>query len=125
MSRASQLAEAPARSTSSEGRREKRYPAQTGVKLSLQVLPDGKPEEAELKDISLHGFGISVSHFIEPGTQVVIRTRKQRIDAEIIYCRADKDRYRAGITVHHAERELAAPKQKRNWDSLLAGSRSR
>lgn len=112
MSKASSLAEAPVTANRSDARREKRYPAHIGVKIGLQVLPDGKPEEADLRDISLHGFGITVNHHIEPGTRVILRARKQRIDAEVIYCHPEEGGYRAGIAVHHAEREQ--PVKKRN-----------
>ena len=108
-----------------EARREQRYPAQAGVNLSLQVSPESEPEEVELRDISLHGFGISVSRYIEPGSYVVLRTRKQRIEAEIVYCSADRDRYRAGIIVRRAKRQRFAPDGKRNWDNLISGSRGR
>jgi hypothetical protein len=108
-----------------EARREDRYPAQAGVTLSLQVSPESEPEEVELRDISLHGFGISVSRYIEPGSCVLLRTRKQRIEAEIVYCNADRDRYRAGIVVRRARRERFTPDRKRNWDDLIAGSRGR
>ena len=108
-----------------EARREQRYPAQPGVKLSLHVSPDSEPEEVELRDISLHGFGISVSRYIEPGSYVVLRTRRQRIEGEIAYCTADRGRYRAGIVVRRAKRERFAPDGKRNWDNLISGSRGR
>lgn len=110
---------------SQEGRREPRYPAQTGVTLSLQVSPESEPEEVELRDISLHGFGVSVSRFIEPGSYVILRTRKQKIEGEIAYCNADRGRYRAGIVVRRAKREPFSPAAKRNWEDLISGSRSR
>ena len=119
MSKASQLAEAPDSTIRPDGRREKRY-QQPGVKVTIQVLPDGTPEEVALRDISLHGFGIDINRYLEPGTPVLIRARKQRIEAEIVYCLSEGDAYRAGISVRHATREQAAP--KRNWESLLAGS---
>jgi PilZ domain-containing protein len=125
MSIANQLPQSAAAVNPAETRREERYPAQAGVRLSLQVSPESEPEQVELRDISLHGFGISVSRYIEPGSNVVLRTTKQRIDAEIMYCKADGDRYRAGIVVRRARRERATPDRKRNWDNLIAGSRGR
>ena len=123
MSIARQSSDTATWGTPSDGRREERYPAQPGVRLILQVSPDSEPEEAQLRDISLHGFGISTARYIEPGSQVLLRTRKQRIQAEVIYCNVDGDRYRTGIIVHHAAREQTAYKRTRDWETLLTSGR--
>ena len=65
-----------------EERSERRYPAPAGVKLSLQAPPDAPPEEADLVDISLSGFGISTARHITTGSPVLLRLGAQRIRSE-------------------------------------------
>ncbi len=122
MSTASHLSSTTVLRDAADERRERRYPAPAGVKLSLQTPPDAVVEEAELCDISLSGLGIATARHIEPGIAVVLRMGTQRIEAEVKHCSAGASGYRAGVIVHRTIGERASG-GGRDWDTLLVRSR--
>lgn len=122
MSTASHLSSTTVLRDAADERRERRYPAPAGVKLSLQTPPDAVVEEAELCDISLSGLGIATARYIEPGISVVLRMGTQRIEAEVRHCSTGERGYLAGVLVRRAISERAS-RGGRDWETLLVRSR--
>ncbi len=108
-----------------EARRDQRYTAPSGVKLTLQAPPDAASEVAELHDISLRGFGIVTRRYIAPGTTVMMRMGTQRIEAEVKHCKPQEAGagYRAGVVVHRTVSERSASSKQGSWDTFLIRGR--
>jgi len=109
-----------------EGRREPRYSAPDGVKMTLRAAPESEGQEEAtgepvlLVDISLRGIGIATGRFIEPGTTVTLRWGTRRIEGEIRHCRATSTGYLAGAIVYQTVDE---PARRLDWESLLNRNR--
>jgi hypothetical protein len=76
-----------------------RYPAHEQAMLTHINPADAGRFSVLICDVSEKGMQLRVPEYICPGTMVQIRLARLIVTAEVRYCRADCDEFRAGLKV--------------------------
>ena len=82
-------------------RTEQRWPFQLAIGI-MPLAVEGGFVPATLVDFSAHGFGLMTDAPLEPGTQLVIRLRLDKLylaTADVRNCRAHEGAYRVGARI--------------------------
>ena len=67
-------------------RRERRHAIPRGMKLKVRTSPQNELVDAELRDISRNGVGLTSPRVIPPGASISFPFGSQRIFAQVRYC---------------------------------------
>ena len=67
-------------------RRERRHAIPRGMKLKVRISPQNVFVDAELRDISRNGVGLTSPRVIPPGASISFPFGSQRIFAQVRYC---------------------------------------